>query len=84
MPAENSICYHPTQIRGTHPNVTRELVDALADLLNDYLGTVIDVEVTSETTHKGIYSVKELRVMHMVFRSWRHGKPCTATQIANG
>jgi len=63
--------------------VTRELVDALGDLLTDYLGIVIDIESTSETGYKGIYSVKELRVMHMVFRSWRQGEPCTVTQIAN-
>lgn len=60
-----------------------ELVDALGDLLTDYLGIVIDIESTSKAGYKGIYSVKELRVMHMVFRSWRHGQPCTVTQIAN-
>ncbi len=63
--------------------MTREFVDALGDLLTDYLGIVIDIEATSETGYKGIYSVKELRVMHMVFRYWRHGQPCTVTQIAN-
>ena len=63
--------------------MTREFVDALGDLLTDYLGIVIDIEATSEAGYKGIYSVKELRVMHMVFRSWRHGQPCTVTQIAN-
>ena len=63
--------------------MTRELVDALGDLLTDYLGIVVDIEATSETGYKGIYSLKELRVMHMVFRSWRSGQPCTVTQIAN-
>ncbi len=62
--------------------MTRELVDALGDLLTDYLGIVIDIESTARSG-KGIYSVKELRVMHMVFRSWRQGQPCTVTQIAN-
>lgn len=63
--------------------MTREFVDALGDLLADYLGIVIDIESTSDGGYKGIYSVKELRVMHMVFRYWRRGKACTVTQIAN-
>ena len=63
--------------------MTRQFVDALGDLLADYLGIVIDIESNSATGYKGIYSVKELRVMHMVFRSWRQGEPCTVTQIAN-
>ena len=62
--------------------MTREFVDALGDLLTDYLGIVIDIESKSEASYKGIYSVKELRVMHMVFRHWRRGAPCTVTQIA--
>lgn len=63
--------------------MTREFVDALGDLLTDYLGIVNDIEASSETGYKGIYSVKELRVMHMVFRAWRQGQPCTVTEIAN-
>ncbi len=63
-------------------SVTREFVDALGDLLTDYLGIVIDIDSKSETSYKGIYSVKELRVMHMVFSHWRRGAPCTVTQIA--
>lgn len=64
-------------------SVTHEVVDALGDLLTDYLGIVIDIESNSDSGYKGIYSVKELRVMHMVFRSWRRGEACTVTQIAN-
>jgi DNA-binding MarR family transcriptional regulator len=63
--------------------VTREFVDALGDLLTDYLGIVIDIETSVDDGYKGIYSVKELRVMHMVFRSWRRNQTCTVTQIAN-
>lgn len=63
--------------------MTREFVDALGDLLTDYLGMVIDIENTTRAGKKGIYSVKELRVMHMVFRAWRRREPCTATQIAS-
>lgn len=63
--------------------MTHEVVDALGDLLTDYLGIVIDIESNSDSGYKGIYSVKELRVMHMVFRSWRRGEACTVTQIAN-
>ncbi|MEM8769585.1 MAG: MarR family winged helix-turn-helix transcriptional regulator [Pseudomonadota bacterium] len=63
--------------------MTREFVDALGDLLTDYLGIVIDIESKADTGYKGIYSVKELRVMHMVFRYWRRGSPCTVTQVAN-
>lgn len=63
--------------------VTREFVDALGDLLADYLGIVVDIESTSIGGQKGIYSVKELRVMHMVFHYWRRGEVCTVTRIAN-
>jgi len=63
--------------------VPREFVDALGDLLTDYLGIVIDIEASAGTGYKGIYSVKELRVMHMVFRYWRRDAPCTVTPIAN-
>lgn len=63
--------------------MTREVIDALGDLITDYLGLVEDGDSNVSPGYKGIYSVKELRVMHTVFRSWRRGSPCTVTQIAN-
>jgi DNA-binding MarR family transcriptional regulator len=44
---------------------------------------VIDIETSVDAGYKGIYSVKELRVMHMVFRAWRRNQTCTVTKIAN-
>ena len=64
--------------------MTREFVDALGDLLTDYIALVMDIEASADAdpNYKAVYSVKELRVMHMVFRHWRRGAPCTVTQIA--
>ncbi len=62
--------------------MTSEVVDALGELLNDYLGKVIQSGTPGGTGYKGVYSVKELRVMHTVFRHWRLGTTCTLTQIA--
>ena len=63
--------------------MTREVVDALGDLITDYLGLVEDGDSDFRPSYKGIYSVKELRVMHTVFRCWRRDVDCTVTQIAN-
>ena len=63
--------------------MTREVVDALGDLITDYLGVVEDGESGIRRGYKGIYSVKELRVLHTVFRCWRRDIACTVTQIAN-
>ena len=63
--------------------MTREVVDALGDLITDYLGLVEDGDSSFRPSYKGIYSVKELRVMHTVFRCWRRDIDCTVTQIAN-
>lgn len=63
--------------------MTQEVVDVLGDLITDYLGLVEDGESSFRPGYKGLYSVKELRVMHTVFRSWRRCVACTVTQIAN-
>ena len=65
-----------------NPSVTSDFIDALGDLLTDYVGIVIDIESNATQGQKGIASVKELRVMHMVFRSWRRDASCTVTEIA--
>lgn len=77
------ICYHAFPLSGT-ATVTPEFVDALGDLLTDYVGLVLDIESRkTQDGRKGIYSVKELRVMHTIFRRWRRDEPCTVTQLAN-
>ena len=63
--------------------MTRDFINLLGDLLTDYLGMVLDIESNTTKGYKGIYSVKELRVMHMVFRNWRRQVPCTVTLLAN-
>lgn len=58
-------------------------VDDLAEFLKDYVGMVMEIEAArTEQGQRGIHSLKELRVMHLVFGYWRDGSSCTVTQIA--
>ena len=63
--------------------MSQKVVEDLGDLLIDYLEMVIDFDaIYGNDSSKGIYSIKELRVTHLVFRCWRLGESCTLTRIA--
>lgn len=62
--------------------MTQPIVQELGDLLADFLGLIGDVDRNMDG-HKGIYSVRELRVLYAVMSHWRRESACTVTQIAS-
>jgi DNA-binding MarR family transcriptional regulator len=61
--------------------MAQAIVQELGNLLTDFLGIIGDAD-RGLNGHRGIYSVREMRVLYAVISHWRRQSACTVTQIA--